>query len=101
MSSEFDYEEEILEEENTDEGKNEVEEIITKKGMSFMSKCVLFSMGFIVLYVIWTQVAEIVWKITPNDILTEWVFKFFGIEIALMCLKKIMDKRFIHKKKKK
>ena len=38
MSSEFDYEEEILEEEeNTDEGKNEVEEIITKKGMSFIT----------------------------------------------------------------
>lgn len=73
----------------------------TKKGITFMSKTVLFSIAIVIIYTIWTQVAAIVWKVEPNDTLTEWVYKFFGLEVALMCLKRILDKRLEHKKTQK
>ncbi len=99
MSDEY-LEEGFEEEETVDEEKN-YEEILTKKGMTFMTKSVLFSIGLIILYTIWTQIAVIVWHIEPNDTLTEWIYKFFGLEITLMCLKKITDKRLLKKKYKK
>lgn len=97
--SDYDYNEEGFEE-TAEEKDSKVEEVITKEGMEFMTKTVLFSFAFIVIYTVWTQVALVVWKVEPNDTLTEWVYKFFGLELTLMFIKKITDKRLIKKKEK-
>lgn len=92
----IDLEGEDLDQESSDDNVE-----LTKEGMSFMSKSVLFSITIVIIYTVWTQVAAILWHIEPNDTLTEWVYKFFGLEISLMCLKRIMDKRLKHKKENK
>lgn len=58
--------------------------------VSFMKKAIKFSFGFIVVYVIWTQIA-VGLGIELNDTVTEGVFAFFGAEVMIMCLKKMFS----------
>ena len=60
----------------------------SEKVVSFMKKAIKFSFAFIVAYVIWTQIA-ISLGIELNDTVTEGVFAFFGVEVMLLCLKKM------------
>lgn len=102
MSSDIDLMEEEFDDEVEIEESNKKESTeISKKGLTFMTKTVMFSIGIIIIYTVWTQIAAIVWHIEPNDTLTEWIYKFFGLEMALMCFKKVMDKRLKSKEKKK
>ena len=66
-------------------------ESIPKSKMKFMTKTIIFSFVFVVLYTIWTQIAMVIWQIYPNDVVTEWVYKFFGLEVALLFGKKLFD----------
>ena len=76
-----------------------VNETVPKTRMKFMTKVLIFSFLFVVVYTVWTQVAMVVWNVYPNDVVTEWVYKFFGIEIVLLFGKKLFDTWIANKNK--
>ena len=69
-------------------------EKIVKKSMSFMTKAVIFSFTFVVLYTIWTQVGMVLFNIYPNDMVTDKVYQFFGLEICLLMFKRVFNGAF-------
>lgn len=73
-------------------GKREMEKRPSRKKSSkgFARKVLLFTIIQIVIYEIWQMV---VFTISGNEAssLTQWMFTFWGIEVALCMMKKLAD----------
>ena len=68
--------------------KNEKEKITKQTGF-FMKAVLIFSFSFVVVYTVWTQIALKCFSITPDSVVTEKVYEFFGLEICVLMFKKV------------
>lgn len=57
----------------------------------FLKRMLFYSIGFISLYTIACMAFMIIFDFKPDTTLTACVFAFFGTEIALLMVKKILD----------
>ena len=66
---------------------------ITKKPKGHFGRCVLiFSFSFITLYTLWVMWEQHRIGSEPVPTLTQWVYSFWGIEVMMLCLKRIFAK---------
>lgn len=63
-----------------------------KRGI--FGKAVLgISLLFVTVYTVWAAWEQHRTGVEPSPTLTQWVYTFWGIEVTLLCLKRIFAKR--------
>lgn len=62
-----------------------------RKGI-FSRRVLLFGFGFIFLYTVWVMWEQHRTGMEPSPTLTQWVYSFWGVEVMMLCLKRIFAK---------
>lgn len=58
----------------------------------FGRRVLIFCFLFIMVYTVWVMWEQHRTGMEPAPTLTQWVYTFFGVEVALLCLKRIFAK---------
>lgn len=64
---------------------------VKRKGV-FGRRVLIFCFLFIMVYTVWVMWEQHQTGMEPAPTLTQWVYTFFGVEVALLCLKRIFAK---------
>lgn len=59
---------------------------------TFGRRVLIFCFAFIIIYTAWVMWEQHRTGMEPSPTLTQWVYTFFGVEVALLCLKRIFAK---------
>lgn len=64
---------------------------VDDKSHKFSKRILFYSLAFITIYTIAVMIIDVYYKIEPNANLTDNVYRFWGLEIALLMIKAIID----------
>lgn len=67
-------------------------EVKQKKKGRFSRGILVFCFVFIIAYTLWAMWEQHRTGMEPSPVLTQWLYTFFGLECALLCLKRIFAK---------